>query len=319
MSIIPFLPRDQLCGELDGPDVKRIYLPGNPRIRLDDPTQLHHFIEKEFDLGDLKGLARHLWLMSKHDGGNISPLHRQLLKGRKVIITEDIRMHLVWYYDRIFIKPLPRYLTSYFFCTQYLLPCQSNPTKAKDRQNEVYKTALGYLRTYSQLIRHESDFHIAQNLCLVPKDVTWTQLSNYMTGFDGITDDIVAERFQYGELRLTRLNFYVKLILHKRHFQRIHSQYESYFATYYSPLLFTFATLSLLLNAMQVEVAVEQVSLKDQWFSFWDFCRGFSVTCLCVASLLSLWLAGLFLYKFTMEWVYALSQHRMKKMSNRDA
>lgn len=316
MSSIPFLPKDQLNGDLEMLNTDRISLPGNPRIRLDDLSQLNSFINKEFNLGDLNKLAPHLWLMSKHDGGNISPLHRQFVKGRKIVITEDFRLHLVWYYDRIFIKPLPQYITSHAFWSEFLIPHQSNPTKALAQREKISKAALGYLRTYSYLITHESDFHIAQEQRLIPKDVTWTQLSNFMSRFGSITDDEVAPRFHYGELRLTRLNFYTKLILHKRNFQRVHSQYGTYFATFYGPLLFTFATLSLLLNAMQVEMGVEQVNVNGQWLGFWDLCRGFSVACLVLGVGLGLWLGGLFLHKFAMEWVYALSQHRIKKAGN---
>jgi hypothetical protein len=316
MTTIPFLPKDQLNGDLDAPDTERTCLPGNPRIRLDDPLQLNSFINKDFGLGDLERLAPHLWLMSKHDGGNISPLHRQFVKGRRIVMTEDIRLHLVWYYDRIFIKPLSQYITSHAFWSEYLVSSQLSPSRALNKKDEIHKTALGYLRTYSYLITHESDFYIAQEQHLIPKGVTWTQLSNFMMRFGSITDDDVARRFHYGELRLTRLNFYSRLILHKRNFQRVHSQYGSYFAAFYGPLLFTFATLSLLLNAMQVEMAVEQVNLRSQWLGFWDVCRGFSVTCLVLVIMLSLWLAVLFLYKFVMEWVYALSQQRMRKASN---
>jgi hypothetical protein len=316
MSTIPFQPKYQLNGDLDVPDSEQTGLPGNPRIRLDDPPQLNSFINKDFGLGDLEKLAPHLWFLSKHDGGNISPLHRQFVKGRRIVTTEDIRLHLVWYYDRIFIKPLPQYITSHAFWSEYLVSSPLTPSRALNQKDEIRKTVLGYLRTYSYLITHESDFYIAQEQHLIPKDVTWTQLSNFMMRFGNIIDDDVARRFHYGELRLTRLNFYSRLILHKRHFQRVHSQYGSYFATFYGPLLFTFATLSLLLNAMQVEMAVEQVNLRNQWFGFWDACRGFSITCLVLTIMLSLWLAVLFLYKFVMEWVYALSQQRMRKASN---
>jgi hypothetical protein len=319
MSTIPFQPKYQLNGNLDVPDTERTCLPGNPRIRLDDPFQLNSFINKDFGLGDLERLAPHLWLLSKHDGGNISPLHRQFVKGRRIVTTEDIRLHLVWYYDRIFIKPLPQYITSHAFWSEYLISSPLNPSKALNQKDEIRKTLLGFLRTYSYLITHESDFYIAQEQHLIPKDVTWTQLSNFMMRFESIIDDDVARRFHYGELRLTRLNFYSRLILHKRNFQRVHSQYGSYFASYYGPLLFTFATLSLLLNAMQVEMAVEQVNLRNRWFGFWDACRGFSITCLVLTILLSLWLAVLFLYKFVMEWVYALSQQRMRRASNLSA
>ncbi|KAH6980614.1 hypothetical protein BKA56DRAFT_585781 [Ilyonectria sp. MPI-CAGE-AT-0026] len=58
--------------------------------------------------------------MLKQDSGNISPLYWQLVKRRTIIVTEDPKLHLVWIHDRIFIKPLPRYITSYAFWRDYL-------------------------------------------------------------------------------------------------------------------------------------------------------------------------------------------------------
>jgi hypothetical protein len=34
-------------------------------------------------------------------GANVSPLHRQRVKGRAIIVTEDSKLHLVWFYDHI--------------------------------------------------------------------------------------------------------------------------------------------------------------------------------------------------------------------------
>jgi len=316
LSVIPFGSQDQLNFELDIPDAERKWLPGNPRIMLSDSVKLNAFISKDFDLADLEELSSHLWLMSKPDSGNISPLHRQLVKGRKIIITEDIRLHLVWHYDRIFVKPLPRYMTSHTFLSEYLLLCPSKPTNLLLQHERIRKAALGHLRTYSYLITHESDFDIAQEARLIPREVSWIQLAGFLEGLENIRDSQVAGRFQYGEIRLTRLNFYSKFILRKFYFQRVHNQYGAYFERFYGPLLFTFGMLSLLLNAMQVEMSVEQVYSTTQWLSFWRTCRGFSVMCLFLVVILSLWLALLFLYKFTMEWVYALTQHRNKKYNN---
>ena len=322
MTGIPFLPQHQLNGDLDTPHSPDSFLPGNPRIRLNNTIQLRKFLKKEHDLGDLEDLALRLWLMSKEDSGNISPLHRQVVKGRRIVITEDIRLHLVWHYDRIFIKPLPRYLTSHAFWTKYLITVPQNATHGAGFPSEeeieeiekMRKTALGYLPTYSYLIRYESDFHLAQGNRLIPQTITWEQFSLFLSGFqDGINDNDVAGRFHYGEIRLTRLNFYSKFILRKFSFQRVDSQYGSYSATFYAPLLFTFGTLSLLLSAMQVEMSVEQVDLGNQWFGFWVISRGASIACVLVVILLSLWLATLFLYKFSKEWMYALREHRKKK------
>jgi len=308
MRIIPFIHEYQLNCDLDDPSTVPCFLPGNPRIKLNDRTRMSSFIHKEFDLGDFDDLAHRLWLMSKQDSGNISPLHRQYVKGRRIVITEDIRLHLVWHYDRIFIKPLPSYLTSYTFWAQYLTP---NNTLAIDKE-KVLKSALGYLRTYTHLIQHESDFHIAQEQRLIPASTTFPQLSAFLSRLESITDAEVASRFHYGEIRLSRLNFYSKILLGKFYFQRVHGQYGSYFATFYAPLLYLFGTLSLLLNAMQLAMSVEQVYVGEQWVRFWGVCREFSLLCMVVGFVISVVLAGLFLYKFVKEWIYAIKQRRLR-------
>jgi hypothetical protein len=43
------------------------------------------------------------------------------MKRREIVVTEDPRLHLVWIYDRVFIKPLPKYLLSHDFWQIYLL------------------------------------------------------------------------------------------------------------------------------------------------------------------------------------------------------
>ncbi|KAK2035734.1 hypothetical protein LZ31DRAFT_589635 [Colletotrichum somersetense] len=91
-------------------------------------------------------MADKLWWMSKQDSASISPLHRQRVKRRAIVVTEDPKLHLVWIHDRVFVKPLPRY------CYR------------------VRKAILGYIRTYRYLVRYESDFRIAQepDLELIP-------------------------------------------------------------------------------------------------------------------------------------------------------
>jgi hypothetical protein len=275
MSGIPFLHSDQLNADLDNPDAETPFLPGNPRIKLNDRTKLSNFIRKEFDLGDFDDLAHRLWLMSKHDSGNISPLHRQYVKGRRIIITEDMRLHLVWHYDRIFIKPLPIYLTPHKFWARYLTSNTSQADFSSFDKAKILKSASGYLRTYNYLIQHQSDFCIAHELHLIPPSITFPQLAAFLSKLEMIADAEVASRFHYGEIRLSRLNFYAKILLRKFHFQRVHSQFGSYFATFYPPLIYTFGTLSWLLSAMQVGMAVEQVHVGKQWVKFGTCVGGF--------------------------------------------
>ncbi|EON65746.1 hypothetical protein W97_04985 [Coniosporium apollinis CBS 100218] len=175
----PFSRAHQLCSDFDPHEAKgsaneirppAAALPGQPCILLSDCIRTKQFLIKEFWAHDLEVMAPRLWVMSTQSSANVNPLHRQKVKGREIVVTEDPRLHLVWIHDRIFIKPLPRYLLSHAFWEQFLLSKSSTLT---DRRDTIRKAAMGYLRTYRHLIQHESDFVIAQqdHLRLVPKDV----------------------------------------------------------------------------------------------------------------------------------------------------
>ncbi|CAG8983150.1 hypothetical protein HYALB_00014076 [Hymenoscyphus albidus] len=136
------------------------------------------------------------------------------------------------------------------------------------RRDAIRKAALGYLRTYRYLIQHESDFRIAKqdHLCLVPHGVGWVAFCRFISALDQIKDANVSGRYRYGELRLSRLNFYAPFFLRKFHFEQIHGQYGDYFARLYGPILFIFAIVSTILNSMQVGLAVDQVA-TTHWLS----------------------------------------------------
>jgi hypothetical protein len=69
-------------------------LPGYPGIAFDDHKGLCDFIGRQFKLEDLEELAPRLWMMSDHKSWRISPLHRQKVKGRDVVITEFVLFRL---------------------------------------------------------------------------------------------------------------------------------------------------------------------------------------------------------------------------------
>ncbi len=316
----PFPVEHQLNNELDHgqPDTLRPvqdHLPGHPGVRLDEREELFNFLETEFRSPDLEQLAPRLWWMSKQDSANISPLHRQKIKKRNLVITEDPKLHLVWIHDRIFLKPLPEYLLSYEFWQQYLFSSGNNNSsncpddkKAGRRVQSIKCAALGYLRTYFYLIRHESDFRMAQDaaVCLVPARITWKQFCDFSRDFKSIPDHEVSQRYMYGEIRLTRLNFYSKILLHKRYFQRVETQYSAYFAQFYAPFLFIFGILSVILSAMQVEAAVEQIDSAVPWSAFYKTSRRFSFAVLIALTGLIMTLAFLLVYRIAKEWRYAL-------------
>ena len=134
-------------------------LRGYPSVMLDDAPRMKQFLEKELWSEDLEIMAPRLWIMTTFSSGNINnPLHRQRVKGRKIIVTEEPRLHLVWIHNRIFIKPLPQYLLSHAFWKTYM---ENSSERANYSHRNLYKAATGFLRTYRYLIQHESDFHIA--------------------------------------------------------------------------------------------------------------------------------------------------------------
>lgn len=256
-------------------------------------------------------MAPRLWMMTTPSSDNINALHRQRVKGREVIVTEEPRLHLVWIHNRIFVKPLPRYLLSYAFWEDYL---DERSNKLGKDQSDIRKAAAGFLRSYKYLIRHETDFNIAQqeHLRLIPQDVDWPSFCRFTAELSSIDDAVVSGRYCYGELRLTRLNFYAPLLLRKFHFEQVHGQYGDFFARLYGPILFVFALMSTILSSMQVALAAEQLEAV-QWVSMWHVSRWFSVLSLVGSGIVAGWFMLLWLWMFLDEWVYTARRKLEKR------
>lgn len=296
----PFKFTHQLTLELHGPSR---HVPGHPHVPLDNRRKVWDLLVNEF-CSELDSIANHLWWMSKQDSGNISPLHRQRVKRRTIVVTEDPKLHLVWIYDRIFIKPLPRYIGSYTFWRDYL--CVE--AGSEGRGAHTRRAALGFLRTYYHLIKHESDLRIAQDpsLGLIPAAITWEQFCNFTSSLADIADEDVSPRYAYGEIRLTRLNFYAPILLGKSHFQRVDYQYGAYFARFYAPLLFVLAIVSVILSGLQIVTSVgnDAGSSWKMGMSLW-----ISVAFI-VASFGLLFALGLLVvFKVAKEWKVAIRDH----------
>lgn len=319
---VPFTEESQLYRDFHTASISSaLTLPGQPRICLKDSLRLRRYLRKELWAGDLERMASRLWMMSTQSSANISPLHQQKVKGRAIVVTEDPRLHLVWIYDRVFIKPLPSYLLSYQFWKQYILP-EKFPIHGRDEDerrdcSQIRKSALGFLRTYYYLIQYESDFDIACNkdTRLLPLGISWVEFCNFSSTFQDIENDLVSERYHYGELRLTRLNLYAKIWLGKFYYERVHGQYGTFFARFYGPLLFMFGILSIILSAMQVELSAETLMTNLRWQSFWFACRWFAVIILACMTLLTVVLVCLLVGMVVDEWIFALRARYEKKKS----
>lgn len=285
-------------------------VPGWPQIGWNDYPGISSLLEGELLTPELNIMAPYMWMMATQSSAHVNALNSQVGKGRRILVTEDPQLHLVWLQDRIYIKPLPKCLLSYEFCSEVLLGMSS---EKRLHRPELVEAALGYLRTYRYLIRHESDLHIAQRdeLRLVPQDVTWEQISRFLADLASIRDEAVSPRYAFGELRLSRLNFYGKFILRRFHYERVHVQYCSYFGQFYAPLLFVFGLFALALNAMQVELAVEQASYTG--IDLHGLGRVLALMALAWLAIITLLLLLLFVYLFVSEWQYAIRDRRRKK------
>ncbi|KAE8442033.1 hypothetical protein EG329_003890 [Mollisiaceae sp. DMI_Dod_QoI] len=245
-------------------------VPGQPLISHDDET-VEEFLKRELSTARLESIYWMLFLVSNLR--NISPLHHQLVKGRQIVITERPDLHLVWHYDRIFIKPVPRCLLNHAFWRTHLLPdhhmftagngdgdgCASSSARLRSTsasRDKLRVEAQGFLRTYARLVVHESDFDLMKKLRLVPDHVDWEAWCRFMQGFVHLNDSQVSPRYHYGELRLTRLNFWSCVFLRGQNYFEVYHNYVTYFGCFGTPCLFIFGAVTVVLSALQCALQV---------------------------------------------------------------
>lgn len=292
-------------------------LPSHPQIKLYSPS-IATFLLSEFVTPDLNTLSPYLWLVGTQSSKHISPLHHQLVKGRRLILTENPQLHLIWHSDQIFLKPLPEYALSYAFWSFYLDEANDGPSPLSKTERQELRLAMqGLLRTYALLIQHESDFQLAQRdeHRLLPPNISFPDFITFIENFANIPDMDVSPRYAgFGELRLSRLNLWSKVLLRRFTFQKVHHHYSDYFAQFYGPLLFAFATLSVVLSAMQVSVSVPQfVGAWVEWDAFGRAALWFAVSVqLCVTAVL-LGLLALLIFMVSREAIFALKHLQRRK------
>lgn len=229
-------------------------------------------IEKELDLDRLTDVQTWLWVA----GLPFPPraLHRQLLLGRQIFVTEQMDMHLVWTTGRIFLKPLPSFLLDPDFWSQYLTcprECRCidksnetfSATQQRCKQMVLRRRALGFLFSYAALISHESDFSIAKDKYLLPVELKWSDWRVLVDQLD--TQHIypyIDPRFIHGELRLSRLNkIYIISFRSLEGYMPRWNEYSAFFHDYFTWLASGTIYIAIVLSAMQVGLATD--SLQD--------------------------------------------------------
>lgn len=177
-------------------------LPGQQSILA---SKVSKYLDKELEVSRLNEIDD--WLHWAGRYNNIRPLHRQKLLGREIVITEKTDLHLIWYDNRIFVKPLPAFLLNFEFFEKEL--CE--PV-------ELYKYANGLLWSYTKLIQNESDFRIAKDSQLLPsRDISWKDWTQFFGEVEIQLNqrgpkDRRNKRYHFGELRLNRVNFIYRFL-----------------------------------------------------------------------------------------------------------
>lgn len=239
---------------------------GEPDISL-DANEVQAFLSKELSTPLLDDLHDNLWFVARRSYNNIDALHRHLIKGRKITISEDCKLHMIWDRNRFFVKPVPLCLMNHDFWMQFLTgsaKAQGSPSiihiEESTPEDRLRSLAVGFLRSYAFLIQHRSDFAIAQSHNLLPTDYDWLQWSKFICHFRYLDDAMVARRYHYGQLRLSRLNWATRIFRPSNSstswfYELPYWSTMPYIEAAAAPLLFIFASFSLVLSSMQVMLA----------------------------------------------------------------
>ncbi|KAI0097333.1 hypothetical protein GGR51DRAFT_553182 [Nemania sp. FL0031] len=258
------IPSSRSKLQLDSEDDPVDYLPGNPAVPL---------VADEIYA---------LWLVGRKVGKHIDELHTHRVKGRAIVPTEDPKLHLIWDYNKV---PIPAALLNYDVWATYLSSIELYPP-VKSSIGFDRSVAIGFLRSYAFLVSHPLDLAIAHQSHLMPPEVIWLQWSKFIIHFRRVEDKDVAKRYHYGQLRLLRLHWVVRI------FRPRHSIHD-FIANYTLSLAFAFATVSLALSSMQVALSVpaEALWFKQPNYNLHHMDRAFWVFSIVVLlSLVVLWL-----------------------------
>jgi hypothetical protein len=257
-----------LSSEPGTPLLPATYRTRHHQVRLVS-SDINSFLECDLDVHRLNAIHSWLWLC----GLPTSPraLHYQRLKSRDIVHAEQFDLHLVWSAgstNRIFIKPLPRYMLSPQFWREHLCPSIN-----------LYRTALGFLLSYVALVERQADFNIAINTGLIPSELTWSgwlvfaeevvntsaQSNAYFSdffepqAFSTLDAHVpVNPRFYYGELRLGRLNWISRIVqgTPRGYFSNC-TTYGSFMRENVNSLITLFAYTTIVLSAMQVGLTTQ--------------------------------------------------------------
>ncbi|KAF4334653.1 hypothetical protein FBEOM_11486 [Fusarium beomiforme] len=239
-------------------------------LRLDNRNEVQRFLTAFFDLSRFNAIRSLLWLIAVH--GAPRSLYYQKFLGRDIVIAEELDLHLVWAKWRIFIKPLPEFLLNYEFW-EANISCDP----------KLHRAACGLLYSYCGLIRFGHDLQIAKDYHLIHDSVdyrAWTDFSRViLPNLNPRDPNIMDRRFQYGELRLNRLDTIYRYSPYKFSISSIlqgfpHALTESYvpYMDQYNNAVSAFGVIVIVLSAFNLSLSAHSknpdVDLQQAAYGF---------------------------------------------------
>lgn len=295
----PFEQDDQLIEE---------YSSYSTQARRESTFEWHsaelHFLYEELACPVLDDLDKHIQFFTQKSSKHISPLHIHVFASHQIVIVEDPGLHCIWYYSELYLKPIPDALLNYQFWQDHLCPISPQDPKQPGQdstQHALYektiklqRAAVGFLRSYAHLIHHKSDFNIAKKNNLIPEDVTYDKFQQFIENFRKAQDTEVSPRWHCGQIRLSRLNWAVRLcrppsrrgagfLKNMFYLPPTHWQSGQVLEFMAAPAIAVFAIFSVALSAMQVVLATPKGSA---WSAFVAVSWGFAVVVLVVIAVL---------------------------------
>ena len=222
-------------------------------LRSEHRDEVHRFLSAFLDLSRFNGLREMLWLIAVH--GAPRSLYYQKFLRREIVIAEELDLHLVWAKSRVFIKPLPDFMLNYDFWETYI---SCDP--------QFHRAACGLLYSYCGLIRFGHDFQVAQECRLINAKLdfrAWAEFARTtLPNLNPKDHNTMDTRFQYGELRLNRLDTIYRYTPRKLSVSSIlqgfpHALTESYvpYMDQYNNAVSAFGAIVIILNSFNLSLS----------------------------------------------------------------
>ena len=299
---IELLPVPSSTADVDninGNDEQNSYdhlLPASYRTSKDDlvtPTLTTDFLLEELQVRRLNDIHKWLWVLGRPTPPR--PLYKQKALGRHIVVHEQADLHLIWDEQRIFLKPIPRFLLAPNVWRDILRCRHGNesvplhghteqPREDRFRYEHAVEAAMeeasddnsrscstcqaralatGFLLSYTALISYEHDLRIAHEHDLVPTSITWPQwrqtVKAILASQSSVHSNSINPRYHYGELRLSRLNRIYTLTLRApiRGYLYGYNTYHAFWGASTKRPAAAFAYIIIVLTAMQAGLATD--------------------------------------------------------------